>query len=217
MHERTSTDSHLSIQGSEFTWDVDGHSEAHGYILRPVLQMLEQFGAERVLDLGCGNGSLSNELARSGMQVTGVDFSDSGIARARANYPKVRFEQQDLCLPLDASYHQQFDAVISTEVIEHLLLPRKLMQNARAALKPGGLFIVTTPFHGYWKNLLLALTNGFDAHWHPLRDHGHIKFFSRDTLTTLFTESGFASLEFRTAGRIPLIAKSMIVGGLSPS
>ena len=216
MHERATTDAHLSLQGDEFSWDIDGSSEAHEYLLPPVLSLLRQHGARRVLDLGCGNGSMSHELSRAGMQVTGVDFSHSGIARARKNYPQVRFEQHDVSQALGSAFRQSFDAVVSTEVVEHLFLPRTLLRNALSALEPGGLFIATAPFHGYLKNLILALCGGFDAHWHPLRDHGHIKFFSRDTLTQLFRECGFTELQFLTAGRIPPLAKSMIIAGRAP-
>jgi 2-polyprenyl-3-methyl-5-hydroxy-6-metoxy-1,4-benzoquinol methylase len=213
MRETTRTDAMNSIQSDEFCWDIDGHVESHDYLLNPVLAQLRAQGAKRVLDLGCGNGSFSARLASHGFEVTGVDFSASGIERARSNFPALRFEQHDLQLPLASSYAQGFDAVVSTEVIEHLLLPRMVMHNARLALRPGGQLVVTTPFHGYAKNLLLALTNGFDSHWHPLRDHGHIKFFSRATLTQLFSESGFTELSFRTAGRFPPLGKSMVVAG----
>jgi len=102
------------------------------------------------------------------------------------------------------------------EVIEHLLLPRRLVEAALSALRPGGLVVLTTPYHGYLKNLALALSNGFDAHWHPLRDFGHVKFFSRHTLLALLEEYGLRALRFSTAGRVPLLAKSMIVSGTAP-
>jgi 2-polyprenyl-3-methyl-5-hydroxy-6-metoxy-1,4-benzoquinol methylase len=213
MRETTRTDALASIQSTEYCWDIDGHVESHDYLLAPVLTLLRKYGARRVLDLGCGNGSFSARLASHGFEVTGVDFSASGIERARANFPSLHFAQHDLQQPLDASYSHRFDAVVSTEVIEHLLLPRMVMQNATHALAAGGHLIVTTPFHGYAKNLLLALTNSFDGHWHPLRDYGHIKFFSRATLTQLFIESGFSDLRFSTAGRMPPLGKSMVVAG----
>jgi 2-polyprenyl-3-methyl-5-hydroxy-6-metoxy-1,4-benzoquinol methylase len=217
MNERTITDARLSIKSDEFSWDIDGHTQAHDYLLSPVLSLLRSSGARSVLDLGCGNGTLSGELSRSGFEVCGLDFSQSGIDLARKNFPHVHFGQHDVSRPIDAAYLRRFDAVISTEVIEHLLLPRALMQNAISALVPGGLLVVTTPFHGYLKNLGLALTNAFDTHWHPLRDYGHIKFFSRDTLTQLFREFGFLDLQYLTAGRIPPLAKSMILAGRSPA
>ncbi|MEJ0099911.1 MAG: class I SAM-dependent methyltransferase [Pseudomonadota bacterium] len=149
MRETTRTDALSSIQSEEYCWDIDGHVESHDYLLQPVLRLLRGYGAKRVLDLGCGNGSFSARLASHGFEVTGVDFSASGIERARSNFPSLRFAQHDLQQPLGASYSQGFDAVVSTEVIEHLLLPRMVMHNARAALRPGGHLIVTTPFHGY--------------------------------------------------------------------
>jgi 2-polyprenyl-3-methyl-5-hydroxy-6-metoxy-1,4-benzoquinol methylase len=213
MREVTRTDSVISIQSDEYCWDVDGPADAHDYLLTPVLALLKTYGAKRVLDLGCGNGSFAARLASEGFDVTGVDFSRSGVERARVNFPGLRFEQHDLLQPLDAAYSSSFDAVVSTEVIEHLLLPRSVMQNARLALRKGGHLVVTTPFHGYLKNLMLALTNGFDSHWHPLRDYGHIKFFSRATMTQLFQETGFTDITFSTAGRFPPLGKSMVVAG----
>jgi 2-polyprenyl-6-hydroxyphenyl methylase/3-demethylubiquinone-9 3-methyltransferase len=76
---------------------------------------------------------------------------------------------------------------------------------------------VTTPYHGYLKNLALAVTGSFDQHWAPLRDYGHVKFFSRRTLTQLFEEFGYTDISFRTAGRVPPLAKSMVVTGIKPS
>jgi 2-polyprenyl-6-hydroxyphenyl methylase/3-demethylubiquinone-9 3-methyltransferase len=62
---------------------------------------------------------------------------------------------------------------------------------------------VTTPFHGYYKNLALAITGKYDKHWHPLRDYGHVKFFSHKTLSALFEEQGFAVRNYVRVGRIP--------------
>jgi len=181
-----------------------------------VLNHLRVKAAKSVLDLGCGNGSFAAEVAAHGFAVTGLDHSASGIEMARGKYPNVSFSRHDLTQPLGLEHAGQYDAAICTEVIEHLLLPRVLLKNAWSALRPGGMLVLTTPFHGYWKNLALALAGHFDAHWHPLRDYGHIKFFSRATLLQLLRESGFKDLQFATAGRIGPLAKSMIVAGTKP-
>ncbi len=214
MSERTLTDSVLSHASSEYEWTTAGHAEAHRYLLPPVLELLRRHGAQRVLDLGCGNGSMSAAIGQHGFTVTGMDHSASGVAAARRNFPAFRFEQQDLAEPLPDEHAQAYDAVVSTEVIEHMLLPRRLVDNALQALRPGGLLILSTPFHGYFKNLVIALTNGFDAHWHPLRDFGHIKFFSTATLNLLLTECGLTRLETRMAGRFYPLSKSMVVSGV---
>ena len=163
------------------------------------------------------NGAFTALLASEGFDVAGLDASESGIAAARARHGGLPFARHDLNAPLPEAHAGRYDAVVSLEVIEHLLLPRRLMECALAALRPGGLVVVSTPFHGYLKNLALALTGAFDAHWHPLSDYGHVKFFSRPTLTELFLEYNLAGLEFSTAGRLPPLAKSMLLSGQSCS
>jgi 2-polyprenyl-3-methyl-5-hydroxy-6-metoxy-1,4-benzoquinol methylase len=208
------TDSALAIEAEEFVWRQAGLTPAHRYLLPAILQVLRRAQARTVLDLGCGNGALTQALARAGFDMTGVDMSASGLALARRECPGIRFVQANLEDPLEPELRRGFDAVLAVEVIEHLLLPRAIFQRAREALRPGGVLVVTTPYHGYIKNLLLALTNRFDAHWHPLRDYGHVKFFSRATLTRLFEEQGFAVKQVQRLGRIPPLAKSMLVQGV---
>lgn len=214
MTNRPATDRETFSAADEFIWDVSGHTEVHHYITAPVLRLLRSHGATEVLDLGCGNGAFTAQLAREGYRMTGLDFSESGITLAKKNYPEAEFAQHDAQDPLPAGHTGKYDAVVSIEVIEHLLLPRKLVENAVTALKPGGLFILSTPYHGYWKNLFLALTNKFDNHWHPLRDYGHIKFFSRKTITELFKIYSFRNISFETVGRIRPLARSMIISGV---
>jgi 2-polyprenyl-3-methyl-5-hydroxy-6-metoxy-1,4-benzoquinol methylase len=105
----------------------------------------------------------------------------------------------------------QFDAVVSLEVIEHLFDPRTFVARVRECLRPGGRFILSTPYHGYVKNLLIALCGHFDAHVDPLWIGGHVKFFSRRTLTALLSEQGFHVDSFIGAGRLPGLWKSMIL------
>jgi 2-polyprenyl-3-methyl-5-hydroxy-6-metoxy-1,4-benzoquinol methylase len=212
--DNSRTDRDISIAAEEFIWDGAGPSEANLFILPSVERLLKVSRASKVLDLGCGNGYLSGYLSKQGYDLTGCDHSQTGIELAIKQYPDVRFFQQDLTLSLPAEHLATYDAVISTEVIEHLLLPRKLVENALSALKSNGTLIVSAPFHGYLKNLALALTNSFDRHWHPLRDYGHVKFFSKRTLIELFEESHLKDIRFETVGRIPLFARSMIVSGV---
>lgn len=216
MSAKPKTDRETSNAADEFVWDTDEHTEVHSFITKPVTEQLRTHGATEVLDLGCGNGSFSALIASSGFNVTGLDHSSSGIEIASKKHPNTRFAQHDITQPLSIAYHEKYDEVVSTEVIEHLLLPRRLIENAISALKPGGLLILTTPYHGYWKNLALALTNKFDDHWHPLRDYGHIKFFSKATMLALFKECGLKDIRFETVGRIPALARSMIISAVKP-
>lgn len=165
-----------------------------------------------VLDLGCGNGSIARALIAEGYDVYGVDASESGIAIANAESPG-RFFVLDVSsgqLPTELA-GKCFDAVISTEVIEHLYDPRAFIVFARRILASGGEFIVSTPYHGYLKNLALAVTGKFDAHFTVLWDGGHIKFFSRETLEQMLRENGFEVTAFAGAGRCPYLWKSMLL------
>lgn len=210
------TDREISITAKEFIWDESGETEANQYLASPIISLLRAFEAKSILDLGCGNGALSGRIGAYGFNVVGCDFSESGINLAKKGFPNIHFFQQDVATGLPREHFGKYDAVISAEVIEHLLLPRKLLANAFAALRPGGLFVLTTPYHGYWKNLTIALMNKFDEHWHPLRDFGHIKFFSKKTILLLFREFGFCNIQFQTVGRIPVLARSMIISGTKP-
>ncbi len=104
----------------------------------------------------------------------------------------------------------QFPLLVSLEVVEHLYDPKAFARAAYDLLEVGGTAIISTPYHGYLKNVALALSGKLDDHFTVLWDAGHIKFFSIATLGRLLTEAGFSDVRFIRAGRIPAFAKSMI-------
>lgn len=200
-----------------YEWEHSGPSDNHRYLLPALLSCLPRAGGRRLVDLGCGNGYLTAKFVDAGMDAAGVEGTSSGVARARRSWPGVPFLQHDLAEPLPEHLQGKFDVVVSAEVIEHLHLPRELFARAREALGGAGTVIVSTPFHGYWKNLALALTGRLDAHHQALADYGHIKFFSERTLGAMAAECGFRPVRFVRAGRTrPLAATTVMVGELEP-
>lgn len=173
-------------------------------------------GDQRLFDLGCGNGSVAAYLAGQGWGVTGVDPSSEGIAQANTAFPHLRLEMGSAYDDLAAIYGR-FPVVLSLEVVEHVYAPRHFARTVFDLLEPDGMAIISTPYHGYLKNLALALTGRMDRHFTALWDHGHIKFWSVATLRALMTEAGFVDVCFRRVGRIPALAKSMIAIGKKPS
>lgn len=206
-----------SISG--YAFDSPDENAAHSYLLPEVLDILKSWSMltadRRVFDLGCGNGSVAQTLTNEGWDVTGVDPSIEGIQQARTAYPNLK-------LDLGSAYDSlsktcgHFPVVLSLEVIEHLYAPRDYANCIFELLDPGGLAIISTPYHGYLKNLAIALSGKMDRHFTALWDHGHIKFWSIRTLGELLREAGFVDLDFARVGRIPSLAKSMIVTARKP-
>lgn len=189
------------------------------YLWPAVVATLEERRATagpRVFELGCGNGSFSVELAARGFDVTAVDPSVEGIRAARTAHPGLAFfegsSEDDL-----AHAYGRFPAVVSLEVVEHVYDPRAFVRRIFDLLEPGGMAILSTPYHSYLKNLVLAASGRLDAHFTALTVHGHIKFWSRRTIGVLLEESGFEVDAFLRVGRIPALAKSMIVVARRPS
>lgn len=207
----------IKLPDYEYTYTNNCPAIAHSFLLPPLLSMLRKPAHTesekiRVLDLGCGNGSLSNAIAHQGYEVVGIEESAQGVAIATKSFPDCHFIQASIYdLPYDA-LQNSFDAVISVEVIEHLFYPRELVRAAKKCLKPNGRLIITTPYHGYFKNLVLSMSGKMDAQLHALWDGGHIKFFSVKTLSRLLETEGYQGFEFKFAGRFPYLWKSMLCG-----
>jgi len=169
----------------------------------------------RIFELGCGNGSFASKLAARNYEVVAVDVSTSGIAHAKAAFRGPHFDVASAYDDL-ASKYGQFDIVVSLEVVEHLYAPRLWAESLRALLLPRGLAIVSTPYHGYLKNLALSVAGRWDSHMNPLWDHGHIKLWSVTTLTALVRETGLHVESVRRIGRLPAFARSMILSARRP-
>jgi SAM-dependent methyltransferase len=202
--------SHLS---SDYNWPTAAPNHSHDYLLPAVLKALGGIdwrgGPRRVFEVGSGNGSMANELQGRGYDMTGVEPSEPGMAQARRAYPTLALHQGSTDDDLPARFGT-FPAVVSVEVVEHVYAPRVYAACVYRLLEPGGTAILTTPYHGYWKNLAIALTDKTDVHLNPLWDNGHIKFWSMKTLTTLLKEVGFRSIRYERVGRVPALAKSMV-------
>jgi 2-polyprenyl-6-hydroxyphenyl methylase/3-demethylubiquinone-9 3-methyltransferase len=181
-----------------------------GALGRLIERLVSERSPGRVFELGCGNGSLAARLIAPGREIVAVDASESGIAQARLACPSVRFEVASAYDEL-ASRFGRFDLVLSVEVIEHLYSPKTCVARIRDLLVPGGTLILTTPYHGYLKNLAIAALGKFDSHVDPLWEGGHIKFFSLETLTRLVEGGGLTVESVHRVGRIPPLAKSMVV------
>lgn len=200
-----------------FWWSSPDAPESCNYIIPVILEILDQVSTRqsRILDIGSGNGFLCSQLSQLGYEnIMGIEPDQRGFEISKINYPHIKFhnlgadaEPSDL---IDSN-KGLFDIVISTEVIEHVYSPAQIPALAAKVLQVDGYLIISTPYHGYVKNLALAIANKWDFHHHPLVDGGHIKFWSINTLSRLLQTNGFEVIAFHGVGRFPFLWKSMIL------
>lgn len=205
--------SHNTVEN--YGWNTADAPPSCDYITPRIISILKKLGVRRVLDLGAGNGRLCSDMAHQGHEVVGVEYDRQGVEIARSKYPAINFYNfgiQDDPIKLLAN-ERPFDAVVSTEVIEHLFSPHLLPIYAKAVLKQNGYLVITTPYHGYLKNLVLSVLNKWDTHHTALWHGGHIKFWSYTTLSQLLQRNGFKVINFSGVGRFPYLWKSMVIVG----
>ena len=196
----------------DYGYQTNNATHIFDYLLPGLLSLIDKDKNHCILDLGCGNGYLVNHLISLGFNAYGTDASVQGINIAKQTNAG-RFFIQDLStgqLPAELQ-HLHFDTIISTEVIEHLYDPEGFIEFCKRTLKNEGEIILSTPYHGYLKNLTLAVVNKMDSHWDPLWLGGHVKFWSRATLSRLLNKVGFTVIEFKGCGRFPYFWKSMLI------
>lgn len=138
-----------------------------------IIRTLDLRPGSAVLDLGCGPGLYAAELARRGMNVTGVDFSENSIAyavqQARDHHLPISYRCQDY---LELDDEQRYDAALLIYGDYCPLSPQQraqLLKNVQRALKPGGRFVfdVTTPH--------LRATEGLKNGWYCAANGGFWK------------------------------------------
>ena len=202
-----------AVDISGYAYEDPELNPSHDYLVPAVLEELASLELstdhKQVFELGSGNGSVADVLTQQGYQVTGIDASAQGVEQGRRRYPQLNLQLGSAYDPLADAYGT-FPVVVSLEVVEHLYAPRLFARSLFDLVEPSGTVILSTPYHGYWKNLAMALTGKLDHHFTALWDHGHIKFWSIGTLRLLLQEAGFHSITFRRVGRVPALAKSMI-------
>ncbi len=110
------------------TWDAKLYDEKHSFVwerAKGVVEMLQPKAGERILDVGCGTGHLTAEIAASGAELVGIDQSPAMIAQARERYPKLKFE---VCDAREIPFAGEFDAVFSNAALHWIPEPEKVIR-----------------------------------------------------------------------------------------
>lgn len=157
------------------TWDAKLYDDKHAFVWKhgaSLVALLEPKPGERILDLGCGTGHLTAEIAKSGAEVVGIDQDGTMIDEARRLYPQLRFQQADAReftlaqlssnSQVGDSQAQPFDAVFSNAVLHWVRPPEAAARRIAAVLRPGGRFIAEFGGHGNVQLIVAALRKALE-------------------------------------------------------
>ena len=120
-------------------WNAEKYSQLASYVPelgQSVFDLLNPKSNERILDLGCGAGELTQKIVDSGASVLAIDASQSMVEHARS----VGIDAH-LCDARQLPYKNEFDAVFSNAVLHWIQDHKKVLDGVRAALRPGGRFV----------------------------------------------------------------------------
>lgn len=139
------------------SWNTTLYQDKHAFVWQygeSLLELLAPKPGERILDLGCGTGQLTEKIAQSGAKVQGIDSSPAMISQAKENYPQLQFTVADA---RHFQINQPFDAVFSNAVLHWIKQPDAVISCIRQALKPGGRFVAEFGGKGNVKAIVQAL------------------------------------------------------------
>ncbi len=167
------------VSASEFAddpmtnqWNAMEYDAKHAFVYekaKGLVELLAPKASERILDLGCGTGALTAEIAGRGAEVLGVDRSEEMIAQARKKFPALRFEildARELRVNMEKSDkldRAEFDAVFSNAVLHWIPEAQQVIAGVALALKPGGRFVAEFGGKGNIQRLVEGFHRAFAA------------------------------------------------------
>jgi methionine biosynthesis protein MetW len=178
-----------------YDWHTNDPAEAAGMIAA-----LVPLNA-RVLDVGCGTGSVSKIIIEtSRAELIGIEPDSQRVAIARKQGINVHqgvFDEQS------AVGFGKFDVVVFADVLEHLPNPAAALRSAYNALKPDGVIIASVPNIAHWSVRWNLLCGRFDYETCGIMDATHLRWFTEKSIRNLFEISGYrVSSVGHTAGAL---------------
>lgn len=173
-------------------WNADLYDRQHSFVWQFGAELVEQLSpqsGERILDLGCGTGHLTREIASRGAVAIGIDSSPTMIAQARQSYPQLQFEVADA---RHLSFVGEFDAVFSNAVLHWIPEAEAVVAGVWKSLKPGGRFVAEFGGTGNVAAIIVALDRAIQTAGYPISPAGHSWYFpSIAEYATVLESQGF--------------------------
>lgn len=162
-----------------------------------------------ILDFGCGSGEILSEITNSNpkAKILGIDISKIATRQAKKRVPSGTFKTiiESKKVPIKS---ESIEFILANDVIEHVYDTEWLFNEFSRLLKKDGLILISTPYCGLIKNLVIALTN-FELVYDPLGPH--IRFYTKKSLNKCLDLIGFRTIRFGTFGRFFPLSKGMFV------
>jgi trans-aconitate 2-methyltransferase len=158
-------------------WNAGLYDQKYDFVFKfgeDVVQLLAPQADERVLDLGCGTGYLTNLIAEAGADTIGIDSSPEMIARARSLYPMLKFEVRNA---VDFSFDQPFDAIFSNAALHWILEKEKVIQSIYRNLRPGGRLVLEMGAKDNIKHIITAFKQVLQRYGYPQLAQREIWYF----------------------------------------
>lgn len=158
--------------------------------LRPEMAKLLPQTAQKILDVGCGQGVFSENFKNKNLEMWGMEINKTEAAEAQKKYHQIIVgDVTDGITKLPEKY---FDAIYCNDVLEHLIDPYTFLQNIQQKLSPTGIFIASIPNVRYFNNFINFL---FKKDWKyedsGILDRTHLRFFTQKSIIRMFDEAGY--------------------------
>ena len=174
------------------TWNAGLYDGKHSFVFKygeDVVQLLAPQNGERILDIGCGTGYLTNLIAQAGARVIGIDKSASMIQRAQAVYPDLDLRVMSAA---DFDFDAPFDAVFSNAVLHWVLEKEAAIDCIAKALRPGGRLVLEMGGKGNNEGILVPTRKLLSRHGYYRNAASQPWYFpSLAEYTTLLEHRGF--------------------------
>lgn len=188
-------------------WDTEPEELSDYAYKWPVISRLIPHDSLTILDYGCGKGKILSDIRRLNAQADlyGADISDTAREVARIRVPGAKIlpigDDQRVLLP-----EHSCDFLLSLDVIEHVYDTERLFTEFRRLVKTNGHLLLSTPYYGVVKNIVIALI-GFETVYHPKSPH--IRFYTKRSLLRLLDDFGFKVEQFGFFGRFYPVWRGM--------